>query len=40
MWTFAVRIGREKGVSQSPTHLPTTENRDMVEYLKRDSDIE
>ena len=36
-WTYAVRIGREKGVSQSPTHLPTTENLDIVEYLKKES---
>ena len=39
-WTYAVRIGREKGVSQSPTHLPTTENWDIVEYLKKESDNE
>ena len=40
MWNFAVRIGREKGVSQSPTHMPTTVNWDIVEYLKKESDNE
>ena len=39
-WTYAVRIGREKGVSQSPTHLPTTENLDIVEYLKKETATE
>ena len=40
MWTFAVRVGSEKGDSQSPTHLPTIENWDIVEYLKKESDNE
>ena len=39
-WTYAVRIGREKGVLQSPTHMPTTVNGDIVEYLKKESDNE
>ena len=39
-WTYAVRIRREKRVLQSPTHLATTENWDIVEYLKKESDIE
>ena len=39
-WTYAVRIGREKTATQSPTHLKTTENWDIVACIENESDIE